>query len=565
MEKGKKNRDRITGIVLLIMSFVFLMGTIIYKDMEENERDEVEKRKISDVEEEMRKLEEETLSDKEIDIILTEGKEKLEKFPEESEKLFKRIENYRGEAAYYLGLKEYKKGNYGQATEYAEKAAKLGNCEAMYLLGEIYFREKKYEEAEKWFLKAENQGIFQSTEKLEKIYREKGEVEKREKILFRLSERKSRPHMYELGKIYIRKGKYEEAAELFNFLMQEGNLKAKNRLEDIEEILKGGKTEKNSVEKIDVSEKKISKSEVEAIFREARKLFFTDAEKAKIYFEKIEKYKPRATFYLAEYYMERLELAEAEKWLLNGAERGEALSMQELGDIYLEKEDYKEAEKWYTELLAGKYMAALVGLGKVYERQGNYVEAEKLYERALRNNKGEAENSLAIIYMKEGKSEKSEELLKSSMGKGDFYGMSNLFEKYYKEGRYREAEDIYVKLSDEETLFLNVKMGEMKELQEEYEEAEKYYTTAAEKGNVKAMLRLALLLDRKKGGKDKEKSVVWYEKAANEGEGEAMYYLAEMYRKDFNDIGLAQKWYMKALRNGRMDAKIRLREIKDRG
>ena len=41
--------------------------------------------------------------------------------------------------------------------------------------------------------------------------------------------------------------------------------------------------------------------------------------------------------------------------------------------------------------------------------------------------------------------------------------------------------------------------------------------------------------------------------------------LMQLYQQDFNDMGLAQKWYLKALKNGRMDAKIKLKEIKDKG
>ena len=44
-----------------------------------------------------------------------------------------------------------------------------------------------------------------------------------------------------------------------------------------------------------------------------------------------------------------------------------------------------------------------------------------------------------------------------------------------------------------------------------------------------------------------------------------MYFLAQLYQQDFNDMGLAQKWYLKALKNGRMDSKIKLKEIKDKG
>ena len=79
------------------------------------------------------------------------------------------------------------------------------------------------------------------------------------------------------------------------------------------------------------------------------------------------------------------------------------------------------------------------------------------------------------------------------------------------------------------------------------------------------MLNLVIFYYKIKAAKHKQKAAEWYEKAANLNESRAMYLLAQLYQQDFNDMGLAQKWYLRALKNGRMDAKIKLKEIKDKG
>ena len=143
--------------------------------------------------------------------------------------------------------------------------------------------------------------------------------------------------------------------------------------------------------------------------------------------------------------------------------------------------------------------------------------------------------------------------------------MLNLSEKYYNEKSYGEAEKIDKKLYELGVVDRVNLIGKAEEYKKNYEEAEKWYLIGANQGNIESMLNLGIFYDKIKGGKDKEKAIEWYEKAANLNESRAMYFLAELYQQDFNDMGLARKWYLKSLKNGRMDAKIKLKEIKDKG
>jgi len=569
-EKNKREwdrkRDTFIATSLVVASFIFLVGTIVYKEIEKNQVKQSQKVvKEPQVEDEIAKIEEEKLSDAEIDKILLEAKEKMKDSYAQAKPLFERIQDYRGEAAYYLGMGDFAEGKVDTSLEKMQKAVKLGFTKAMYELGKIYMLKKNYSEAEKWFLQSEKQGELQATERLTEIYNiEKNDVKREEKLSV-LSNQKRTAYMYELGKLYIKKGEYVKAEELFTKLKDYGIIKASDRLSDIKEILKNESKAELAEKKIMEQDKNLEKSDVEIIFNEAQKMLFSNPEKAKMYLEKIEKHKRLAAAYLAEYYMDKFDVENTKKWLENAAERGEVSSMYDLGRLYEEEKNYEEAEKWYKKALGKNYMIPLSRLGNIYEKKGDYKEAEKWYKKGVQNDNRGAIKNLALLYEKEGNSEESEKLLIKLSEKNDFFGMLSLSEKYHNEKNYEEAEKIDKKLYELGAVDRINLIGKAEEYKKNYEEAEKWYLIGANQGNIESMLNLGIFYDKIKGGKDKEKAAEWYEKAATLNESRAMYLLAQLYQQDFNDMGLAQKWYLRALKNGRMDAKLKLKEIKDKG
>ena len=569
-EKNKREwdrkRDTFIATSLVVASFIFLVGTIVYKEIEKSQVKQSQKVvKEPQVEDEIAKIEEEKLSDAEIDKILLEAKEKMKDSYAQAKPLFERIQDYRGEAVYYLGMGDLVEGKTDMALEKMQKAVKLGFTKAMYELGKIYMLKKNYSEAEKWFLQSEKQGELQATERLTEIYNiEKNDVKREEKLSV-LSNQKRTAYMYELGKLYIKKGEYVKAEELFTKLKDYGIIKASDRLSDIKEILKNESKAELAEKKIMEQDKNLEKSDVEIIFNEAQKMLFSNPEKAKTYLEKIEKHKRLAAAYLAEYYMDKFDAENTKKWLENAAERGEVSSMYDLGRLYEEEKNYEEAEKWYKKALGKNYMIPLSRLGNIYEKKGDYKEAEKWYKKGVQNDNRGAIKNLALLYEKEGNSEESEKLLIKLSEKNDFFGMLSLSEKYHNEKNYEEAEKIDKKLYELGAVDRINLIGKAEEYKKNYEEAEKWYLIGANQGNIESMLNLGIFYDKIKGGKDKEKAAEWYEKASNLNESRAMYLLAQLYQQDFNDMGLAQKWYLRALKNGRMDAKLKLKEIKDKG
>ena len=569
-EKNKREwdrkRDTFIATSLVVASFIFLVGTIVYKEIEKNQVKQSQKVvKEPQVEDEIEKIEEEKLSDAEIDKILLEAKEKMKDSYAQAKPLFERIQDYRGEAAYYLGMGDFAEGKVDTSLEKMQKAVKLGFTKAMYELGKIYMLKKNYSEAEKWFLQSEKQGEMQATERLTEIYNIERNDVKREEKLSVLSNQKRTAYMYELGKLYIKKGEYVKAEELFTKLKDYGIIKAADRLSDIKEILKNESKAELADKKMLEQDKNLEKSDVEMIFSEAQKMLFSNPEKAKAYLEKIEKNKRLAASYLGEYYMDKFDAENTKKWLENAAERGEVSSMYDLGRLYEEEKNYEEAEKWYKKALGKNYMIPLSRLGNIYEKKGDYKEAEKWYKKGVQNDNRGAIKNLALLYEKEGNSEESEKLLIKLSEKNDFFGMLSLSEKYHNEKNYEEAEKIDKKLYELGAVDRINLIGKAEEYKKNYEEAEKWYLIGANQGNIESMLNLGIFYDKIKGGKDKEKAAEWYEKAATLNESRAMYLLAQLYQQDFNDMGLAQKWYLRALKNGRMDAKLKLKEIKDKG
>ena len=136
-EKNKREwdrkRDTFIATSLVVASFIFLVGTIVYKEIEKNQVKQSQKVvKESQVEDEIAKIEEEKLSDAEIDKILLEAKEKMKDSYAQAKPLFERSQDYRGEAAYYLGMGDLVEGKTDMALEKIQKAVKLGFTKAIY-------------------------------------------------------------------------------------------------------------------------------------------------------------------------------------------------------------------------------------------------------------------------------------------------------------------------------------------------------------------------------------------------------------------------------------------------
>ena len=96
-------------------------------------------------------------------------------------------------------------------------------------------------------------------------------------------------------------------------------------------------------------------------------------------------------------------------------------------------------------------------------------------------------------------------------------------------------------------------------------------TACAQKGFLRQQTQLGRLYYKGEGvKKDYKKAVLWFTKAAEQGEVDAQYWLAEMYRKKegecFSNCDyLAAKWHRKAAEQGDTNAQIIIGDMYIRG
>ena len=95
----------------------------------------------------------------------------------------------------------------------------------------------------------------------------------------------------------------------------------------------------------------MSDMELENMMTTAKLNYDVNPEVGVMYFEKLSKYRPEASRYVAEYYYDKKDYANFEKWIKKSAEGGFLPGMYNLAWYYDETERYAEAEKWYLKYL----------------------------------------------------------------------------------------------------------------------------------------------------------------------------------------------------------------------
>ena len=121
----------------------------------------------------------------------------------------------------------------------------------------------------------------------------------------------------------------------------------------------------------------MSDMELENMMTTAKLNYDVNPEVGVMYFEKLSKYRPEASRYVAEYYYDKKDYANFEKWIKKSAEGGFLPGMYNLAWYYGKTERYAEAEKWYLKYLEKNPddVDAIKNLGIVYGKEGKYQEA----------------------------------------------------------------------------------------------------------------------------------------------------------------------------------------------
>ena len=272
----------------------------------------------------------------------------------------------------------------------------------------------------------------------------------------------------------------------------------------------------------------MSDMELENMMTTAKLNYDVNPEVGVMYFEKLSKYSPEASRYVAEYYYDKKDYANFEKWIKKSAEGGFLPGMYNLAWYYDEIERYAEAEKWYLKYLEKNpdNVDAIKNLGIVYGKEGKYEEAEKYFKKA--GIEGSGIYNTALVYKTEKKYDKAEKIYLEAIEKGDieaYFGLGDMYDKLKKK---KKAEEVYIKGAEKGEYRCAFIMGGKYFDYGNFKEAAKFYLIAAEKGDEEAMFNLGLTYKILKNYSEARK---WFQKAAERGDEKAKEYLKELEGK----------------------------------
>ena len=176
----------------------------------------------------------------------------------------------------------------------------------------------------------------------------------------------------------------------------------------------------------------------------------------------------------AQYQLGKLRLAqdridEAEQLFIKSAEKGNVYSAFSLGRIYMteEKRDDSKAEQFLKQYLAGSDDELGIGeyaLGKLYLSQDRIDEAEQLFIKSAEKGNVYSAFSLGRIYMTEEKRDdsKAEQFLKQYLaGSDDELGIGEyaLGKLYLSQDRIDEAEQLFIKSAEKGNVYSAFSLG----------------------------------------------------------------------------------------------------------
>ena len=268
----------------------------------------------------------------------------------------------------------------------------------------------------------------------------------------------------------------------------------------------------------------------------------------------------------AQYQLGKLRLAqdridEAEQLFIKSAEKGNVYSAFSLGRIYMteEKWDDSKAEQFLKQYLAGSDDELGIGeyaLGKLYLSQDHIDEAEQLFIKSAEKGNAYSAFSLGRIYMTEEKwdDSKAEQFLKQYLaGSDDELGIGEyaLGKLYLSQDRIDEAEQLLISSSEKENLYASYKLGKLylTDRKLDYTKAVKYLKPCADKAdNEYAQYALGCIY-LKKEHYDRKLAEKYLLESSGHNNSSAQLKLALMYREE-QKYRQSDYWMRLAAQNG---------------
>ena len=268
----------------------------------------------------------------------------------------------------------------------------------------------------------------------------------------------------------------------------------------------------------------------------------------------------------AQYQLGKLRLAqdridEAEQLFIKSAEKGNVYSAFSLGRIYMteEKRDDSKAEQFLKQYLAGSDDELGIGeyaLGKLYLSQDRIDEAEQLFIKSAEKGNAYSAFSLGRIYMTEEKRDdsKAEQFLKQYLaGSDDELGIGEyaLGKLYLSQDRIDEAEQLFISSSEKENLYASYKLGKLylTDRKLDYTKAVKYLKPCADKAdNEYAQYALGCIY-LKKEHYDRKLAEKYLLESSGHNNSSSQLKLSLMYREE-QKYRQSDYWMRLAAQNG---------------
>ena len=264
-----------------------------------------------------------------------------------------------------------------------------------------------------------------------------------------------------------------------------------------------------------------------------------------------------------------VDLAKAEKYLLESADNGNNQAQYQLGKLRLAQDRIDEAEQLFIKSAEKGNVYSAFSLGRIYmtEEKRDDSKAEQFLKQYLAGSDDElgiGEYALGKLYLAQDRIDEAEQLFIKSAGKGNVYSAFALGRIYMTEEKQDDskAEQFlkqYLAGSDDELGIGEYALGKLYLSQDRIDEAEQLLISSSEKENLYASYKLGklYLTDRKL---DYTKAVKYLKPCADKADNEyAQYALGCIYlKKEHYDRRLAEKYLLESSGHNNSSAQLKL-------
>ncbi len=480
--------------------------------------------------------------------------------------------NYLGQMEFLgEGVAENKK----EGLEKLELAAKLGSCHAQYFLGILYrYGEEPIKKNEarafELFEQAANSDHVEAQINLAEMFAVGISVsidDNKALMWYRKAAEQCHPSAQnQLGIIYLNglgtKQDEKMAYEFFNLAAQQGNVEAQNNLAMMLE--KGlGVSKKDETEAFNLFMKAAMKDNIEAQMNLATMYALgqgtpkDERQAFHWYLEAANAGNPEAQFYVGNRYAEAMGIERSDvkacEYYRRAAEQNYPEAQNYLGEMYKLGQgvgkNLKTAFEWF-EKAAKESAAAQFNLAEMYSNGNEFVPKDEgkafiWYKKAADQGNAAAQHALAEMHRK-GRGTKKDEKeafrlvelaakqnfveAQCSLGTMYFYGIGvqkNEKEAYnwYNLAAKNEHSEALCRIA--QAYYSGNELG----LSKSYNEAFRHWQTAANKMHARSQYAVGFMYNKGYGVKqDNAAAKIWWERAAKQGEGNAIKTLAAMQK-----------------------------------